>query len=179
MTRTIYYTGVTLDGFIATPDHSLDWLVTRDNDPDGPMGVNIFLPTIGAIAMGANTYQWILDHHPDDPWFYSVPSWVLTHRTFPERTDADIRFTQEPVPALHKQMTELAGDRDIWLVGGGDLVGQFADHGLLDEVCVSIAPVTIGAGAPLLPRHLELNLTELVRNGEFACARYQVVPSKS
>jgi dihydrofolate reductase len=59
-------------------------------------------------------------------------------------------------------------------VGGGDLVGQFADAGLLDEVLVTIAPVTLGAGAPLLPRRVELRLEEVARNGDFACARYTV-----
>ena len=59
--------------------------------------------------------------------------------------------------------------------GGGELVGQFADVGLLDEVIVSIAPVTLGGGAPLLPRRIELRLDELGRNGDFACARFSVV----
>jgi dihydrofolate reductase len=63
----------------------------------------------------------------------------------------------------------------VWIVGGGDLAGQFAEAGLLDEVIVYIAPVTLGAGAPLLPRRIELRLEELARNGDFACARYSVV----
>ena len=53
-------------------------------------------------------------------------------------------------------MVGAAGDRNVWIVGGGDLAGQFADAGLLDEVIVSIAPVTLGGGAPLLPRRIEL-----------------------
>ena len=65
---------------------------------------------------------------------------------------ADIRFTQAEVPDVHAEMVAAAGDRDVWIVGGGDLAGQFADRGLLDEVVVSIAPVTLGSGAPLLPR---------------------------
>ena len=72
-------------------------------------------------------------------------------------------------------MRSAAGDRNIWVVGGGDLAGQFADAGLLDEVIVSIAPVTLGAGAPLLPRRVELRLEELGRNGDFAAARFAVV----
>ena len=73
-------------------------------------------------------------------------------------------------------MVAAAGGRNVWIVGGGDLAGQFADVGLLDEVIVYIAPVTLGAGAPLLPRRLELRLEELERNVDFACARYAVVP---
>ncbi|WP_024802576.1 dihydrofolate reductase family protein [Nocardia sp. BMG51109] len=174
MPFTTYYTATTLDGFIATPDHSLDWLLSRTIDGNGPMGYEAFITDIGAICMGASTYQWLLDNQGNEPWPYRVPVWVFTHRTFPARTDADIRFTQDSAPAVHKQMADAAGDKHIWVVGGGDLAGQFADHSLLDEVCVSIAPVTLGTGAPLLPRHLELKLTELATNGEFACARYTV-----
>ena len=72
-------------------------------------------------------------------------------------------------------MAEAAGDRDVWVVGGGDLAGQFADHGLLDQVMVSIAPVTLGAGRPLFPRRHDLKLVETSRNGDFIVATYDVV----
>jgi dihydrofolate reductase len=72
-------------------------------------------------------------------------------------------------------MLAAAGDRDLWLVGGGDLAAQFAVRGLLDEVVVSLAPVTLGGGFPLLPRHVELRPLEVAANGEFACLRYAVV----
>jgi dihydrofolate reductase len=74
-------------------------------------------------------------------------------------------------------MVAAAGGRNVWIVGGGDLAGQFADVGLLDEVIVSIAPVTLGGGAPLLPRRIELRLEELGRNGDLSCARFSVVRS--
>jgi dihydrofolate reductase len=73
-------------------------------------------------------------------------------------------------------MVEAAGGRNVWIVGGGDLAGQFADAGLLDEVIVSIAPVTLGAGRPLFPRRWDLELAEFDRNGAFLCARYTVSP---
>jgi dihydrofolate reductase len=72
-------------------------------------------------------------------------------------------------------MVEAAGGRNVWIVGGGDLVGQFADAGLLDEVLVGIAPVTLGGGAPLLPRRIELRLEDVGRNGDFVSARFSVV----
>ena len=76
-------------------------------------------------------------------------------------------------------MVAAAAGRDIYLVGGGHLAGQFAERGLLDEIIVSIAPVTIGSGQPLLTGHVELKLAELAQNDEFACARYDVVRSPS
>ena len=171
MARTHYFTASSLDGFIATTDHSLDWLLSQDHDPRGPMGYEEFLERIGALAMGASTYRWILDH--DDGWPYAMPTWVFTHRDFPPPR-GDVRFTHDDVSAVHADMAEAAGDRDIWLVGGGELVGQFADRGLLDELWVQYAPVTLGSGAPLLPRRLDLKLEELARNRAFLCARYSV-----
>ena len=88
---------------------------------------------------------------------------------------ANIKFTSADIASVHEEMRRAAGDRNIWIAGGGDLAGQFADVGLLDEVFVQIAPVTVGSGAPLLPRRIELRLDELGRNGDFACAKFTVV----
>jgi dihydrofolate reductase len=169
MTRTIYFTASSLDGFLATVDHSLDWLLRQDVDPTGPMGYEAFIEGIGALAMGASTYQWMLDHNE---WPYTLPTWVFTHRAFPP--PPGVRFTSDDVAGVHAEMVAASGDRDVWLVGGGELVGQFADRGLLDEVWVQYAPVTLGAGAPLLPRRLDLVLADVVRNRNFLCGRYEV-----
>ena len=181
MGLTQYYTATTLDGFIADPDNSLEWLFTRQRDDDGPLSYRSFIADVGAIAMGRTTYDWILDHEfaGKEPstwkWPYDVPCWVFTHREARVVPNADIELTSAPVTSVHQEMVRAAGGRNVWIVGGGDLVGQFADAGLLDEVLVTIAPVTLGAGAPLLPRHLELRLDVVARNGDFACARYSVV----
>jgi dihydrofolate reductase len=178
---TQYYTATTLDGFIADADNSLDWLFTRDQDHEGPLNYGAFIAEVGALAMGRTTYEWILDHEfsGKDPsewkWPYDLPCWVFTHRELPVVPDAQIEFTSGDVAEVHKAMAEAAGERNRWIVGGGDLAGQFAEAGLLDEVIVYIAPITVGAGAPLLPRRIELRLEEAARNGDFACARYSVV----
>lgn len=178
---TQYYTAATLDGFIADPDHSLEWLFTRRREPGGPLTYDEFIAGVGAIAMGSTTYEWIVDHEfsgkdpADWTWPYDVPCWVFTHRELPVVPGAPIRFTSGDVATVHAEMVAAAGGRNVWIVGGGDLVGQFADVGLLDEVIVWIASVTLGAGAPLLPRRLELRLEEHARNGDFLCARYAVV----
>jgi dihydrofolate reductase len=177
---TQYYTATTLDGFIAGPDNSLEWLFTRRRDERGLNDYADFIAAVGALAMGSTTYEWILGHEfaDKDPaewkWPYEVPCWVFTHRQLPVVRDARIDFTRGDVAAVHAEMVAAAGDRNVWIVGGGDLAGQFADAGLLDEVIISIAPVTLGAGAPLLPRRLELRLEELGRNGDFVDARFSV-----
>ena len=170
---TQYFTASSLDGFIAAePEDGLAWLLTRDIDSAGPQGYNGFIAEIGALCMGATTYQWLLDHN-DGPWPYEIPSWVFTHRSFPE-VDGDVRFTTAPVPEVHAAMVEAAAGKNVWVVGGGDLVGQFHDHGLLDEIWVQYAPLTLGSGAPLLPRRIEFEQIALDENGEFACRRLRV-----
>lgn len=116
MTRTIFYTASSLDGYLADEQDSLDWLFTQDQDERGPLSYEEFFAGVGAILTGSTTY-----------------------------------------------------------VGGGDLAAWLAELGLLDELIVYLAPVTLGAGRPLLPRPLDLRLLELERNRAFACARYEVV----
>jgi dihydrofolate reductase len=181
MGRTQYYTATSLDGYIADPDHSLEWLFTRARDPGGALDYPAFIAEVGAVAMGATTYEWILDHEfaGKDPaewqWPYEQPCWVFTHRELPVVPDAAIEFVQGDVAPVHAAMAEAAGGRNVWVVGGGDLAGQFADAGLLDEVLVTIAPVTLGGGAPLLPHRVELRLEDVGRNGDFVAATYSVV----
>jgi dihydrofolate reductase len=168
---TVYYTASSLDGYIAGPGHTLDWLLSRDHDPDGPQAFGAFMPAVGAAVMGANTYQWILDH--GDGQMPAVPTFVLTHRDFPPSTRA-VRFTREAIAEVHAEATAAADGGDVWLVGGGELVGQFHDEGLLDEVHVQFAPAMLGAGAPLLPRRLDLDLLAVDRNRDFMCGQYRV-----
>ena len=102
------------------------------------------------------------------PWF------VFTHQEL-EAPVGDVTFL-EGDPIQHRSRIEAtAGGRDVWMVGGGGLAADFADAGMLDEVLLAIAPVTLGRGAPLLPRRLELARTEQAVNGEFVCVRYDVV----
>jgi dihydrofolate reductase len=181
MSLTQYYTATSLDGFIADDKHSLDWLFVRNQDRAGPLNYAEFIAEVGALAMGSTTYEWILEHEfaGKDPaewkWPYDVPCWVFTHRTLQVVPGAPIEFTSADVASVHAEMVAAAGGKNVWIVGGGDLAGQFADVALLDEVIVYVAPVMLGGGAPLLPRRLELRLEELAQNIDFACARYGVV----
>ncbi len=159
MALTQYNTATSIDGFIADENGSLDWLF--EVPADGRSRFAGFMAEVGAMAMGSTTYQWVLDHERvlEEPakwtgWYGDRPSWVFTHRDLPAVPGADISFVQGDVRPVHAEMVQAAGGRNIWLVGGGDLVGQFADHGLLDEIILGVAPVTLGGGAPLLPRRL-------------------------
>lgn len=173
MTRTTYYTATSLDGFIADEHHSLDWLFPQEMDESGPLNYDEFFARIGAVVMGSTTYEWVLNHE-NGVMPYTLPTWVMTTRDLPNGAE-NVRFASGDVRAVHDEMTAAARGKDRWVIGGGDLAGQFAEAGLLDEIVVYIAPVTLGGGAPLLPRKLDLRLEELAQNKAFACARYSVV----
>jgi dihydrofolate reductase len=185
---TQYYTATSLDGFIADENNSLGWLFeVGAGDPTAERDVNrfaSFFADVGAMAMGATTYEWVLDHDKllDNPniwqdYYGDTPCWVFTHRDLPPIPGADVRFVGGDVTSVHEQMSEAAHGKNSWLVGGGDLVGQFADRGLLDEILVAIAPVTLGAGAPLLPRRLagqDLTLSNVDHDDYFVFLTYHL-----
>lgn len=183
MAKTTYYTATSLDGFIADERNSLDWLFEVASDgPDSHF--QDFFAQVGAFAMGATTYEWVLEHEevigrPDKwrEWYGSTPCWVFTHRDLPGLPGVDLRFVRGDVRPVHEEMAEVAGDGTIWIVGGGELAGTFADHGLLDEIVLGVTPVTLGAGAPLLPRRLtsrRLTLSGVERSGQFAYLTWTV-----
>ncbi len=180
--KTQYYTAASLDGFIADSQNSLDWLFQFGEAED--FGYLDFIRYVGAIAMGSTTYEWILNHHIQDGadrphrWAYTQPTWVFTSRRLMAVNGADIRFVAGDILPVYHQMLAAAGDKNIWLMGGGDLVGQFHDQGLLDEVIVQIASVTLGHGAPLLPRTITTPplklLSATVHGHAFAELHYEV-----
>ncbi len=156
--KTQYFTASSLDGFIAGPHDSLDWLFPLGdiNDTSYPT----FIRDVGALAMGSATYEWMLRHllgpdadHPQ-PWPYQQPAWVFTSRALPPVPGADVRFVRGDVRPVHQEMVAAAAGKNVWIVGGGELAGQFYDRGLLDELHVQIGSVTLGAGKPLLPRSI-------------------------
>lgn len=170
---THFYTSSSVDGFIATNEDSLDWLFKQNFDQDGPMNYRSFLAGMGALVMGSTTYEWL--RAAEAEWPYSLPTFVLSSRELALPANSDVRLVHGSIEELYDDMAAAAGGKDIWVMGGGDVAGQFADANLLDEVWVQFAPVTLGSGKPLLPRTLDLTLLDLERNGAFVCARYRVL----
>jgi dihydrofolate reductase len=181
MAKTQYYTATTLDGYIADENNSLSWLFESDSGPDL---FKPFFADVGAFAMGRTTYEWVLEHDRllENPikwadYYGDVPAWVFSNHELSLIPGADLRFVKGDVRPVHEAMTEAAGGKNIWLVGGGELVGRFADAGLLDEIIAGVAPVTLGAGAPLLPRRMtssRLTLTDVKQVAQFAYLTYAV-----
>ncbi len=156
--KTQYYTATSLDGFIATEDDSLDWLFTLGdvNETSYPS----FIAEVGALAMGSATYEWMLRHKDEvissvgSPWPYTQPTWVFSSRSLPLEEGRNIHMVQGDIRPVYEQMKAAAGSKNIWIVGGGDLAGQFYDAGLLNEIIVQVGSVTLGKGKQLFPRRV-------------------------
>lgn len=184
MSRTIYLTASTLNGFLADENDSLAWLFAVPGGDSGGESFDRFLDGVGVLVQGSSTYAWVLAHedlvaHPEKwPAYYGDrPTFVFTHRALPLVPGADIRFVSGSVAAHWEAIRDAADGRDIWVVGGGDLAGQFLDAGHLDEIVVTFAPAALVAGKPLLPRDLgadRLTLIEVEQRGPFAEVRYRV-----
>ncbi len=154
MTRTDYYVAQSLDGYIADADGGIEWLTGFPfPEADGAF-FEEFMGRVGALAMGASTYDFIVAE--DAPWPYGDrPTWVFTTREgLPVVDGGDVRFVRGAVTDHLQAMRESAGAGALWVVGGGDLASQFVDAGALDRVTTCVMPVWLGAGIPLFARAL-------------------------
>jgi dihydrofolate reductase len=180
--KTQYYTATSLDAFIATEEDSLDWLFPLGdlNETSYPS----FIAEVGALAMGSATYEWMLrnaDKVADStgaPCPYTQPTWVFSSRSLRLVERAKIRIFGGDVRPVHAEMRYAAGAKNIWIVGGWNLAGQFYGARLLDEIIVQVGSVTLGRGKQFFPRRvtsppLRLISTRQVGPG-FAELRYEV-----
>ena len=133
-----------------------------------------FYDDVGALVSGSTTYEFVLDHLDSaDSWPYKgKPYWTLSSRDLRvlEGDGIDVRIADAPVTDLYDEMIAAGGDRNLWVVGGGNVASQFADAGLLDEVHLTVVPVVIGAGKPLFDRPppggpMKLTGTQTFANG--------------
>ena len=169
---TVYYTASSLDGYIVDEADSLDWLTSREIDPDGPFGYDAFIESVGALVMGSATYEWVVQNHPG-AWMYEQPSWVLTHRPHIVAEGQPVQTFVGDVAELHPKLVAEAAGKDVWVVGGGDVAAQFVTAGLIDEMIVSYTPCSLGGGSRVLPIRSEWVLVESGVNGDFVCARWR------
>lgn len=180
-----YVTATTLDGYLADPRGSLDWLFAVDGGDEALAEVEEFMKGVGVIVQGSSTYEWVVEHealiaHPEK-WqhlYADRKAFVFTSRAgIVQVPGADTRFVGGPVAGHLEEIRGAAGGKDVWVMGGGDLAAQFAAAGALDEIRVSIAPVLLGAGAPLFSGEWlsdRLRLVDVHQIGQFAQLRYLI-----
>ena len=145
MPEIIYYVAMSLDGFIAPTDGSLEWLAPFEASAED-YGFGAFYDSVDTVLLGSRTYEQALGF---DAWPYpGKPTWVFSSRVLvPARDDV---FVTAAEPAEVAEELDRLGSRRAWLVGGGRLAGAFQSAGLIDEYIVSVLPVILGAGVGLL-----------------------------
>lgn len=147
MARILGYIATSLDGFIAAPDDSLDWLFKYEGMDLGEHDYSHFLEGIRTVVMGRSTYDFIAKD--PSPWAYGQQRVIVVTSRPIEAPKGQIE-TRSDIDAL---ITELRGleDGDVWMLGGGQLQMAFMERGALDEIEIYVMPEVIGGGRPLFP----------------------------
>lgn len=146
MGKVILYIATSIDGYIARADGGLDWLDSVQIEGED-YGYHGFYDSVDALIMGSATYEQILNF---GAWPYpGKPSYIMTQRELHTDRD-DIIITDQPPQAV-VAAARAAGNNNIWLVGGGALTVAFLNNNLIDEMIISIIPMTLGSGVPLFP----------------------------
>ncbi|UTT38214.1 dihydrofolate reductase family protein [Glutamicibacter mishrai] len=182
MSEIIFDAAVSLNGFLADENHSLQWLfdVSGAQEPDPAL-----LPhNVGVQVEGANTYMWMVENEDfiENPqkWqehYPGVTTYVFTSRDLPIPEAADVRLVNGSVQEILPEIRQVAGEQNIWVLGGGELLGQFFDIDAIDTLALTVAPAALCGGAELLPRTIgseRLELTEARQAGPFARLVYRV-----
>ncbi|MET3939205.1 dihydrofolate reductase [Paenibacillus sp. PvP094] len=170
--KVVLYIAMSLDGYIARKDGSVDWLFDVEGD-GGDNGYAAFHQTIGTVVMGRTTYEDVLKLSEEFP-YADRPTYVLSRSEQPPAPH--VQFTTEPVETLIPHLKQ-ASDDDLWIVGGGQLVQAVLEKQLLDEIEVAVIPKILGEGIPLFPEgtvpsNLKMIGTQTL--GQIISIRYQV-----
>ena len=155
--KIIVHIGTSADGYIARPDGDLEWLTSRPA-PKGFYGMQEFIKTVDTKLLGRKTFEQSLrlgakfdskDRHI-----------VFSRQAPPADAPPGVQFVNGDIGSFVDGLQSQPG-KDIWLMGGGDLIASFLDANAIDEFVISVAPVFIGDGIPLIARrhrHVPLEL---------------------
>jgi dihydrofolate reductase len=160
--KVIVHIATSADGYIARPDGDIDWLTSRPA-PEGFYGMNAFMQTIDTTLLGRTTYDVSLRLGAKfDPRHRTI---VFTRREPPPDAPAGVEFVSDAVGPFVSRLRQQPG-KDIWLMGGGDLIASFLDAQAIDDFVISVVPTFIGDGVPLIARrhrHVQLDLRSVQR----------------
>ena len=165
--RVIVHIAASADGYIAGPDGNLEWLTSRPA-PEGFYGMGAFMKSIDTTLLGRKTYE---VSRRLGAAFDSKKgrTFVFSRQAPPADAPAGVEFVNGAIGPILNRLREQPG-KDIWLMGGGDLIATFLDEHAIDEFVISVVPVFIGDGIPLIARRhrhvlLELRSVERFEDG--------------
>jgi dihydrofolate reductase len=161
--RIIVYIATSADGFIARSDGSVDWL-SRPRTA-GDHGMSEFYKTIDAIIWGRATFDQAVQRFGGkveklaDPRA-KIKNYVISHRPGPSLPG--LEFVNEPLDEFAARLRAQPG-KNVWIMGGGGIIGSLLDVGGVDEFIIHVIPTFIGEGIPLIApgsRTVELELVD-------------------
>jgi dihydrofolate reductase len=162
--KIIVYVATSADGYIARPDGDVEWLNRRPSNVD--YGIKTFYKTIDTILWGRKTYDWALAYYKKKKIKGNIFDTKLANYVFsrkpPIRVAPGGQFVSEPVKKFARRLRSTPG-KNIWMMGGGELIASFLDAGEIDEFDIHVIPTFIGEGIPLIaPRHRDIPLRLLM-----------------
>lgn len=156
------YIAASIDGYIAYSDGGLDWLSEYPITAEYNYGYNDFYESIDSVIMGGKSYRDILNMDVIYP-YKDKTSYVITRNTNSKISIENVQFLSdniiETVSSLKKQ-----DGKDIWLVGGGEIISMLLDQGLVDEMIITYIPKVLGDGIPLFPKIMNESKWQLLNS---------------
>lgn len=169
--KIVLYIATSLDGYIATKEESVHWL--DETEAEGDNGFSEFYETIDTVIMGKKTYDWVVNQKLEEFPYKGKSCYVYTNSTKAVDNE-DITFVQGEVSELIQQLQQQPG-KNIWIVGGGELLHHYIKENLVDEYIITIAPIILGSGIPLfkeLDGNINLKLEHVKKYAQFAELRF-------
>ena len=170
--KLVLFIAASLDGYIAAKDDSLDWLYKVEGEGDN--GYSEFYETIDTVLMGRRTYDWILENVTGDFPYKDKECYVFSRSVTED--NVEVKFVKDNIVGFTNKLKQQQG-KNIWIVGGGELLRSFLKEKLIDELILTVAPTLIGNGIPLFKEddlHLELFLKGIKRFNQFVELHYEV-----
>ncbi|MDA1208650.1 MAG: dihydrofolate reductase family protein [bacterium] len=166
MSKVILYIAISVDGYIADKEGGVSWL---DAFGDCDCGYTDFMDSVGSLIMGAKTYEQILSFDIDWP-YKEKKSYILTHRNLEKHPSGDIEFCDDDIESIISKAKESAKEKNVWLVGGTNVVTSFLNAGAIDEMMIFVIPTLLNEGIPLFKevasvQSLKLHETTSYDNG--------------
>jgi dihydrofolate reductase len=161
--KVIVHIGTSADGYIARPDGDLEWLTSRPA-PRGFYGMNAFMKSIDTKVLGRKTYEMTLKMGAK--FDARDPHIVFSRRPPPREVPSGVQFVNDAIAPFVRRLREQPG-KDIWLMGGGEIIASFLDEHAIDEFVISMVPVFIGEGIPLIARRYRQTGLELISSERF------------
>ena len=149
MSQIVLYIACSLDGFIARPDGNIDWLTVLPNPENTDHDYGAFLSTIGTTVMGRKTYDELLGFGIEWP-YNGIQTYILTKNPDLKIVSPETDLLTGDVAGFISRLKENS-EKDIWLIGGGQIITYFLNHDLVDKMMITFIPVILGEGIPLFP----------------------------